>query len=190
MAQSASCCASPVAGILLNASFRLEGTTGAKSSPIPNGESAKQTPIPRTSKSTAVSLVSANPHLTPLQAAAGCCVSSPSPSPSAEDLETPPLAHVAKGEREEDSESENLTALLARVSRPPPFPFGGDDRNNGGGGGAEEEEEEEEEEEQEREEQERERELPEPANAGTDDEASGSSSIQAALSSLALVEEA
>ena len=189
LAQSATCCASPVAGILLNASFRLEGTTGAKSSPIPNGESAKQTPIPRTSKSTAVSLVSANPHLTPLQAAAGCCVSSPSPSPSAEDLETPPLAHVTKGEREEDSESENLTALLARVSRPPPFPFGGDDRNNGGGGGAEEEEEEEEEE-QEREERERERELPEPANAGNDDEASGSSSIQAALSSLALVEEA
>ena len=198
MAQSATCCASPVAVTPLNASFRIEGTAGAKSSPIPNGEdSAKRPPIPRPPKptATAVSLLSASSHLTPLQAAAGCCVASPSPA-SAEDLETPPLAHVAKGEGGDDSESESLPALLARVSRPPPFPLRGEGGNNGGGGGGggggEEEEEEEEEEEQQREE--REGALPEPSNAATDDEASSSSSsssvVQEALSSLALADEA
>lgn len=178
--------ASPVVVTPLSASFRLEGAAGTKSSPIPNGELAKHLPN-SFSTTTAVSL-SASSHLTPLTttSAGGCASSSPSSlSSSAEDLETPPLAHavVAKaGETEEDGgEDEALPALLARVSRPPPFPLEG-----------EEEQAREERELREREPEQRERELPEePArSAADDDEASSSSSVQEALSSLALVDEA
>ena len=177
MAQSGVTCASPVAVTPLAVPFRLEATTGTKGSPIPNSESAKKSPIPSKPTSETVSLVSASSHLTPLPQTA-CCVSSPSPT-SAEDLETPPLLHVAKAEREiEGSENESLPALLARV-RPPPFPFEGGREGNG-------DDEEEEEEEQE---------LPEPArsaaNAAADDDgASSSSSVHEALGSLALVDEA
>lgn len=177
--------ASPVVVTPLSASFRLEGAAGTKSSPIPNGELAKHLPN-SFSTTTAVSL-SASSHLTPLTttSAGGCASSSPSPlSSSAEDLETPPLAHavVAKaGETEEDGgEDEALPALLARVSRPPPFPLEGEEQARG------------ERELREREPERRERELPEePArSADDDDEASSSSSVQESLSSLALVDEA
>ena len=199
MAQGAAC-ASPVVVTPLSASFRLDGPAGTKSSPIPNGEPAKHSPIALPST---VSLLSASSHMTPLRTSAGacCCCAPPLPSPPVpahEDLETPPLAHVAaKGaEREGDVENDSLPALLARVSRPPPFPLeeaggGGREGEDGNGGGEEEQEEEQE--------QERERELPEPArsaNANDDDEdeagisSSSSSSVQEALSSLALVDEA
>ena len=189
MSPSATCCASPVVVTPLNASFRLEGTTGTKRSPVPNGELAKLSPI--FSKSTTEVSLSASSHLTPLTSA-GCV----SPSPlSAEDLETPPLAHaVANGGGAEDGENESLPALLARFSRPPPFPLEGEDGN---GQQEEEGEEEEEEEAQERERERgperRERELPEPARSAADaadDDETSSSSVQEALSSLALVDEA
>ena len=186
MAQSATCASPVIMGTPLDLSVRLEGVASAESSPIPNGELPKHPPkfSPKSSakSSTAVSLLSASSHLTPLPSAAAGVLSSPSPSPSAEDLVTPPLAHIAKEEEQEGhgDENEALPALLARVSRPPPFPFGGGELGN---------EDEQDDDDAQGEEQEQEQEQPEAAQSAADDDSSGSG-IQEALSSLALADEA
>lgn len=188
MAQSTTCASPVLRGTPIDVAVRLEGVKSANSSSIPSSELAKHSPIfsPKL-PSTAVSLLSSvSSHLTPLPSVSasggGIPSSSPSRFPSTEDLETPPLAHVPKaqaGEEATEIESEALPALLARVSRPPPFPFVGvedgnedsEDEHDGDEGEGQE------------------REQPEAVQSADGDDDGSRNDVQEALSSLALADE-
>lgn len=164
MAPSVSCASLALVSSPIDCSVRLRGEKCAQSPAISNFES------------TAVLLaVSANSRITtttittPLQPSSAPPTTSSSNATAAEDLETPPLAHK-EGGTENDDETQCLPALLARLSRPPPFPLEGNEDEEGG----------------EETEEEREQAL---SAAASDEASSSSSALEQALSSLALADE-